>query len=180
MKKQILIFSALLIVAFFTACEQTAVIEPVEDIVQLEAPTSPPQEALDQLQTLIDSDFTTLESRDDCDSYGLSYGSVTTNSDFVHASILCGVKLDFVGATRFWINPGSTVSKTWIYYHVDEKKSNGNYILVDSDMSYGHVARWTKTYTELFHQSTCDYRAYVYLWDANCGKWKRLAEEYFD
>jgi len=180
MKKQILVFSALIIMAaFFTACEQDAVVEPVDDIVQLGTPTSPPQEALNELQTLIDNDFVTAELEDRCNNYPLSYGGVTENPDFVHSSISCGVKLDIVGAITFWVNPDYPVAPTWIYYHVDEKKSNGNYIRVDWGMKHGGVAQWTKTYTKLTSQSTCKYRAYVYLWDANCGKWKRLTEKYF-
>jgi len=37
MKKQILIFSALIIMAFFTACEQDPIINPAEDITQINA-----------------------------------------------------------------------------------------------------------------------------------------------
>ena len=68
MKKQFFVISILLVALFFTACEQEALIDPLEDnTVLLETDNQPPQEAMDALEVLIANDF--KEVNDRCNSY---------------------------------------------------------------------------------------------------------------
>jgi len=174
MKKQILIFTALLVAVFFTACEQDALVEPVEDITQVEQSVNPPQEAMDALEILIDSDFAEPEIEERCNDD--HYGIIAEGGE-LSAGTLCGVKLSFYGGST------SGAPATWFYYHVDEENTNGQYKLIDWDWKYGYLALWGyKDFSNVAINSSCKWRAYLYAWDASCGpngKWKRLAEEEF-
>ncbi len=175
MKKQIFLASALLVALFFTACEQEALIDPMEDYtVLLENDAQPPQEAVDALQVLIDNDFKEINDR--CNSYP-EWGYIT-NLGVVSAPIACGRSL------RLRAGSAGTGAK-WFYYHVDQKQSpSSNYLMVTSPggsaMKYTTYANWT---TPIFSGANipggatqyCDFRAYIYVWDAPCGKWERLA-----
>jgi len=179
MKKQILVFSALIIMAaFFTACEQEAIINPVDDIVQLETSEKPPQEALDQLQVLIDNDFSEIELKSSCEdsTFPYSLGFITDKNP----SPACNAKFDLFGTT-VEVFGGFQPPKGWFYFHTDELKLNGRYINIDSGMKYGSTVEWkNKQYTSHPIFSGCKYRAYVYLWDPGCGVWERLAVKYFN
>lgn len=171
MKKQILVFSSLLVALFFTACQQEAIIDPVEITPEIEATQQPPQDALDALEVLINSNFAEPELENRCDSYPDAHG-IATGQTVALPRLYCGREILTLGST-------GNSSFAWIYYHIDEKEVNGsNYYLIDSGMRYSRFYISQKIYQSPFPQGTCDYRAYVYIWDANCGIWKRLTEQY--
>jgi len=173
MKKQIFVFAALLLAVFFTACQQDALIEPIEDITQVEQAVNPPQEALDALEVLIDSDFAEPELEERCNNY--NYGGSVRDNNLVLAAVLCGVRLSFYGGST-----SNAPSSTLFYYHVDEKNTSGQYKRIDSGMKNGAWVTWNyKTYSNEFYNSGCKWRAYVYAWNASCGTWKRLSVRYF-
>jgi len=173
MKKQILLFAALLVAVFFTACQQDTLIEPIEDITQVEQAVNPPQEALDALEVLINSDFAEPEIEERCNNH--HYGGIVRDYNLVLAGTLCGVRLAFYGGST-----NSAPPSTLFYYHIDEKNTSGQYKRIDSGWKNGAWASWNyKTYSSVATNSGCKWRAYVYAWDAPCGTWKRLAVRYF-
>jgi len=170
MKKQILVFTVMALIGFFTACEQPALIDP-EVIMEQEEMPQAPQEALDALEVLIDSNFAESELETRCDSHPDAYG-IATGQTVALPRLYCGREILTLGST-------GNSSSAWIYYHIDEREVNGsNYYLIDSGMKYSRFYISQKIYKSPFPTGTCDYRAYVYIWDANCGVWKRLTEQY--
>ena len=103
MKKQILIFAAI-ITGFFTACEQSAVID-TEVITQEQEMPQPPQEALDALEALIDSDFAEAEIEDRCND---DHFGIVAQGEWLGAATWSGVNLAFYG--------GRNGTPTWFYY----------------------------------------------------------------
>ena len=147
-------------------CKRDRVITQEQEMPQ------PPQEALDALEALIDSDFAEAEIEDRCND---DHFGIVAQGEWLGAATLCGVNLAFYG--------GGNGTPTWFYYHVDEENTSGYYKLVDSDWRYGHFTIWNyKDFENTAVNSGCNWRAYVYAWDASCGEsgiWKRLAEEKF-
>lgn len=179
MKKQIFIISALLIALSFTACEQEALLNPMEDnTMLLENDAQPPQEAVDALEVLIASDF--AEDTERCNSWpGWGYIREVATASATNA---CGTSMRF----RF----GSSTGAKWFYYHVDQKQNpSSNYLLVTS--SGGSAVQCTGSAnitTPIFPgvdipgtpAQYCGFRAYIYVWDAPCNKWQRLAYRTFN
>jgi len=182
MKKQILVFAVLLVAVFFTACEQDALVNPVEDITETQniELTDLPAEAAEALQDIIDGNYVESEVEERCNTYPSATGSIQRNNSFVWAATkFCTLGVDISGRTN-------TGQGAYFYFHVDQKYQNGNYynIVHHSNLSYGSGAGWTRAFSRDLNVPSdlnwrCNYRAYVYIWDAPCGKWTRLKVRYF-
>lgn len=180
MKKQILVFAALLVAVFFTACEQDALVEPVQDIVETQnlELSDLPAEAAEALQDIIDGNYVESDLEDRCNTYPYAQGNIGINNTYIWAATkFCTLGLNLSGAT-------GTGQKAHFYYHVDQKYKNGHYYNINSGMKYGNLAGWSRPFSRDLNVPSdlnwkCNYRAYVYIWDAPCGKWTRLKVKYF-
>lgn len=182
MKKHILVFTALLMALFFTACEQDAPITPTEDTVQIQniELSELPVEAAQGLQAILDGNLPEFGAEERCNTYSSATGSVQEGGDFVWASKFCTLGVEIEGQTN-------TGQGTYFYAGVYQKHINGSYynIMPYGNLTYGSGAGWVRPFSLDINVPSdynweCDYLVYIFIWDGPCNTWKVLAYNQFN
>lgn len=182
MKKQILVWSALIIAALFTACEQNAVIEPLNDTSQinsyLETPV-PLEEIPAEFKAFLESEEegNNLESR--CDSYPHSSASVHGPIEAeVTANNFCSSKFRFGASTNYTYG-----GRADYYVIIEQGRTNGGSYFDLYPHTNKFYLHWESPYyivpTFGNDDRTCQVRTRVYVRDKNCDTFKKLLDRQF-
>jgi len=182
MKKHILVFAALLVAVFFTACEQDALITPVDETVQMQNIefSELPTEAAEGLQAIIDGNQMDFDLEEKCNTYPSATGSVQEGGNFIWSGTkFCILGVDIKGRTN-------TGQGAYFYAGVYQKNKNGSYynIMPYANLVYGSGAGWVRPFSRDSNIPSdlnweCDYLVYIFIWDGPCNTWRVLASEEF-
>lgn len=173
MKKQILIFSAFIMVAFFTACEQDAVIEPVDDITQLDInsqTTKLSPDEVEQFITLLEDETTEEDIESRCDFPVALYVMGPYSPEVTIG--WCIARYRLIAASNY--GPQD-------YYITIEQKRAGTYPIFDVYPFYNKtVVNWMSPYYYkdggANYINECEITARIYVRNRTCGNLRKVLD----